>query len=181
MTNPTIVFEHDNAYYHQLLDMFLVSAKKNPNSFLEFRIQSLILRHKFSTTTRPSNNSNGLVQHKPSFYNIPPPQINPIPSSNGPSIYQRQPPPKRRYTAIFSPPIQRPTQNTTNQQKNHPNSMSPSVGPKFPLPPFPNPKPPPPPIIPLPIPPSPIPNCPPGRCGAMETNLPVKSFANPSS
>ena len=56
---------HVSAFYHQLLDMYLATAKNNPDSFLEFRIQSNILHTKFTTTAWPNNNS--LEQKKPSL------------------------------------------------------------------------------------------------------------------
>ena len=110
-----VIFEHDKAFYHQLLDMYLASAKNNPHSFLEFRIQSNILRTKFTTTARPNNN--GLERNKASFHNIPPT------ISNGPHFYRQQPPPpKRCHAAIISPPLQRPSPSITRQKQKHPNS-----------------------------------------------------------
>ena len=46
-------FDHSDKFYHNLLSSFLESAKVNPNSFFELRIQNGSLRHKFTTTERP--------------------------------------------------------------------------------------------------------------------------------
>ena len=112
-----VLFEHDKDFYHQLLDMYLASAKNNPHSFLEFRIQSNILRTKFTTTARPNNN--GLERNKTSFHNIPP-TVN-----NGPHFYRQQPPPpKRCHASIISPPLQRPSPSMTHQKQKQPNGQA---------------------------------------------------------
>ena len=103
-----VIFEHDSAFYHQLLDMYLATAKNNPDSFLEFRIQANILCTKFTTTAWPNNN--GFERNKPSFCNIQP--------YNGPNTYRQQPPPsKRRHAAIISPAPQQPSTAVHNSQK----------------------------------------------------------------
>ena len=52
----TTTFDLKPDFYHSLLDSFLESARVNPNSFFELRIQSGSLRHKFTTTERPDGN-----------------------------------------------------------------------------------------------------------------------------
>ena len=122
-------FLHSDDFYHNLLSSFLESAKVNPNSFFELRIQNGSLRHKFTTTERPDpagnrnyNSQNRMayirntappvtqpLNQRASFHNIPaaqqnlPPLAQRIPDATI-QPQRKTPPPKRRYTAIISPP-----------------------------------------------------------------------------
>ena len=105
-------FLHSDEFYHNLLSSFLESAKVNPNSFFELRIQNGSLRHKFTTTERPdpAGNRNYNSQNRMAFFrNTAPPVTRPLNQRasfhNIPAAQQHlPPPPKRRYTAIISPP-----------------------------------------------------------------------------
>ena len=121
-------FLHSDDFYHNLLSSFLESAKVNPNSFFELRIQNGSLRHKFTTTERPDpvGNRNYSSQNRMAYYrNTAPPAAQPlnqrasfynIPASQQPPQQHIQhnpavnnyaqrgtPASKRRYTAILSP------------------------------------------------------------------------------
>ena len=77
LTMQSIVMDHSDDFYHNLLNSFLESARVNPNSFFELRIQNGSLRHKFTTTDRPdpSGYRNNVSQNRMAYFrNTPAPQ-----------------------------------------------------------------------------------------------------------
>ena len=68
----SVIFLHSDDYYHKMLDLFLLNARVNHNSFFELRVQKSILRHKVSDTERPGTEfSLGPV------FPFPPPMLRP--------------------------------------------------------------------------------------------------------
>ena len=142
LTMQSIVVDHSDDFYHNLLNSFLESARVNPNSFFELRIQNGSLRHKFTTTDRPdpsgyrnnaSQNRMAYFRNTPapqplspraSFYNIPASKQHsaPPPAHRDRDIInqtrRRPPASKRRYIAIMSPPP------TTPQISNSPSKTA---------------------------------------------------------
>ena len=136
----SIILDHSDDFYHNLLNSFLESARVNPNSFFELRIQNGSLRHKFTTTDRPdpagyrnnvSQNRMAYFRNTPapqplspraSFYNIPASKQHsaPPPAHRDRDVInqsrRRPPASKRRYIAIMSPPPTTP-HNTSSPSK----------------------------------------------------------------
>ena len=136
----SIILDHSDDFYHNLLNSFLESARVNPNSFFELRIQNGSLRHKFTTTDRPdpAGYRNNVSQNRMAYFrNTPAPQplnpktsfynisaskqhSEPPPAQRNQDVInqsQRRPPAsKRRYIAIVSPPPTTP-QNTGSPSK----------------------------------------------------------------
>ena len=72
----TTTFDLKPDFYHSLLDSFLESARVNPNSFFELRIQSGSLRHKFTTTERPDGTRSRNQHDQMAFFrNTAPPAM----------------------------------------------------------------------------------------------------------
>ena len=133
-------FLHSDEFYHNLLSSFLESAKVNPNSFFELRIQNGSLRHKFTTTERPdpAGNRNYNSQNRMAFFrNTAPPVTRPLNQRasfhNIPAAQQHLPPPKRRYTAIISPPptnTASPTKTADTENTDTENALPPELSPE---------------------------------------------------
>ena len=135
MQATTFILKPD--FYHSLLDSFLESARVNPDSFFELRIQSGILRHKFTTTERPdgirSRNQHdqmaffrntappAMQQQNPraSFYNLPAahrsaqPLVQRISAANN-RTRLRTPAAKRLHATILSPEADKSNKSNTN-------------------------------------------------------------------